>query len=216
MLPPKAHAQPSCGIGTGRHTALGRQRQGGGSPAEGPPGGAKNRGERGTCTQRCALRLATDCIIALIQLLRKWSHHAEPHLVTCRPGKRVIPLGGRATCTTSQPRSPVGAVPYGSRRRGARNSGRATPLPASRARRSSLILIAARQSCLVRQLRAQADRKIFHSPGAAGRGRWERVVSKNMFPGLRVRSASLQKPTEGPIRIFSVPSGWATVRGPMP
>jgi hypothetical protein len=93
---------------------------------------------------------------------------------------------------TSLPRSPVGAVPYGSRRRGARNSGRATPLPASRARRSSLILIAARQSCLVRQLRAQADRNIFHSPGAAGRGRWERVVSKKYVPW-----------SPGPIRKFS-------------
>jgi Prophage CP4-57 regulatory protein (AlpA) len=115
MLPPKAHAQPSCGIGTGRHTAL----DGNGRAEDHLPKGhraAQNRGEPGTCTQRCALRLAADCIIALIQLLRKWSHHAEPHLVTCRPGKRVIPLGGRATCTTSLPRSPVGAVPYGSRR----------------------------------------------------------------------------------------------------
>ena len=33
------------------------------------------------------------------------------------PGKRVIPLGGRTICTTSRPRSPVGAVPRGSRRR---------------------------------------------------------------------------------------------------
>ncbi|MHC2664069.1 hypothetical protein ACVINX_004854 [Bradyrhizobium diazoefficiens] len=45
----------------------------------------------------------------------------------CRPGTRVIPLGGRTTCITSRPRSPVGAVRCGSRRRRARNSGRATP-----------------------------------------------------------------------------------------
>jgi hypothetical protein len=44
----------------------------------------------------------------------------------------------------------------------------------------------------------------------------DRKVANTPLPSLRVRSGNFQKPTEGHIRISSIPSGWATVRGPTP
>lgn len=80
-------------------------------------------------SKRYAVEVLSDALARSLAGIGLTGLHVEPHLVigNVSAWQASDSSWRRTTCTTSRPRSPVGAIPCGSRRRRARTSGLATP-----------------------------------------------------------------------------------------